>query len=164
MVKNNDLSENRVFLGSSAKNHKNKEHHEHLEYSILRKIWEYLEYEPTWKDLWYYVQLKISTIFFTESFQDQGKFQNCDLNNLGHILRVKASLSQHVCEVCGQTIPSVKDIPGPSSRSQKLERHFKLTYKLLNSRTYPFKYPMYHVIIHLHLGYAVDAYPLSTHM
>ena len=55
-------------------------------------------------------------------------------------------LSHHVCETCGQKIPSVKDIPGPSSRSQKLGRHFKLTYKLLNSRTYPFKYPMYHVI------------------
>ena len=26
-------------------------------------------------------------------------------------------VSQHVCEDCGQTIPAVKDIPGPSSRS-----------------------------------------------
>ena len=25
-------------------------------------------------------------------------------------------VSQHVCEACGQTIPSVKEIPGPSSR------------------------------------------------
>ena len=25
-------------------------------------------------------------------------------------------LSQHVCEACGQTIPSTKDIPGPSRR------------------------------------------------
>ena len=25
-------------------------------------------------------------------------------------------VSQHVCEACGQTIPTVKDIPGPSSR------------------------------------------------
>ena len=26
-------------------------------------------------------------------------------------------LSQRVCEACGQTIPAVKDIPGPSSRN-----------------------------------------------
>ena len=25
-------------------------------------------------------------------------------------------VSQHVCEACGQTIPSTKDIPGPSKR------------------------------------------------
>ena len=26
-------------------------------------------------------------------------------------------MSQHICEDCGQTIPSAKDTPGPSSRS-----------------------------------------------
>ena len=26
-------------------------------------------------------------------------------------------VSQHICEACGQTIPSTKDIPGPSSRN-----------------------------------------------
>ena len=29
----------------------------------------------------------------------------------------KGGVSLHVCEACSQTIPSVKDIPGPSSRS-----------------------------------------------
>ena len=29
----------------------------------------------------------------------------------------EGGVSQHVCEACGQTIPSTKDIPGPSSRS-----------------------------------------------
>ena len=29
----------------------------------------------------------------------------------------RRGVSQHVCEACGQTIPSVRDIPGPSSRS-----------------------------------------------
>ena len=29
----------------------------------------------------------------------------------------RGGVSQHICEACGQTIPSVKDIPGPSSRS-----------------------------------------------
>ena len=29
----------------------------------------------------------------------------------------RGGVSQHVCEACGQTIPSAKDIPGPSSRS-----------------------------------------------
>ena len=29
----------------------------------------------------------------------------------------RRGVSQHVCEACGQTIPSVKDIPGPSNRS-----------------------------------------------
>ena len=29
----------------------------------------------------------------------------------------RGEVSQHICEACGQTIPSVKDIPGPSSRS-----------------------------------------------
>ena len=29
----------------------------------------------------------------------------------------RGGVSQHICEACGQTIPSVKDIPDPSSRS-----------------------------------------------
>ena len=29
----------------------------------------------------------------------------------------RGGVSQHICEACGQTIPSVKDIPCPSSRS-----------------------------------------------
>ena len=29
----------------------------------------------------------------------------------------RGGVSQHVCEACGQTIPSIKDIPGPSNRS-----------------------------------------------
>ena len=29
----------------------------------------------------------------------------------------KGGVSQHICEACRQTIPSLKDIPGPSSRS-----------------------------------------------
>ena len=29
----------------------------------------------------------------------------------------RGGVSQHICEACGETIPSVKDIPGPSNRS-----------------------------------------------
>ena len=29
----------------------------------------------------------------------------------------EGGVSQHICEACGQTIPSTKDTPGPSSRS-----------------------------------------------
>ena len=36
--------------------------------------------------------------------------------SLGMSFPKKGGVSQHVCEACGQTIPSVKDIPGPSSR------------------------------------------------
>ena len=32
----------------------------------------------------------------------------------------KGGVSQHICQACGQPIPSVKDMPGPSSRSYKL--------------------------------------------
>ena len=54
---------------------------------------------------------------------------------IGMSFRKTGGVSQHVCKACGQTNPSVKQIPGPLSRSYKLERHFKLTYELLNSRT-----------------------------
>ena len=36
--------------------------------------------------------------------------------NEGYLDFTGCPLSQHVCEVCGQTIPSTKDIPGPSRR------------------------------------------------
>ena len=35
-------------------------------------------------------------------------------------------VSQHICEKCGQTVPSVKDTPGPSSRNQNCA-NIKLT-------------------------------------
>ena len=37
--------------------------------------------------------------------------------SLGMSFPKDGGVSQHVCEACGQTIPAVKDIPGPSSRS-----------------------------------------------
>ena len=37
--------------------------------------------------------------------------------SLGMTFLKDGGLSQHVCEACGQTIPAVKDIPGPSSRN-----------------------------------------------
>ena len=37
--------------------------------------------------------------------------------SLGRSFPKDGGVSQHVCEACGQTIPAVKDIPGPSSRN-----------------------------------------------
>ena len=37
--------------------------------------------------------------------------------SLGMSFPKEVGVSQHVCEACGQTIPSAKDTPGPSSRS-----------------------------------------------
>ena len=37
--------------------------------------------------------------------------------SLGMSFPKEGGVSQHICEACGQTIPSTKDIPGPSSRS-----------------------------------------------
>ena len=37
--------------------------------------------------------------------------------SLGMSFPKDGGVSQHVCEACGQTIPAVKDIPGPSSRN-----------------------------------------------
>ena len=40
--------------------------------------------------------------------------------SLGMSFPKDGGVSQHVCEACGQTIPAVKDIPGPSSMNYKL--------------------------------------------
>ena len=37
--------------------------------------------------------------------------------SLGMSFPKDGGVSQHICEACGQTIPSVKDTPGPSSRN-----------------------------------------------
>ena len=37
--------------------------------------------------------------------------------SLGMSFPKEGRVSQHICEACGQTIPSTKDTPGPSSRS-----------------------------------------------
>ena len=37
--------------------------------------------------------------------------------SLGVSFPKEGGVSQHICKACGQTIPSTKDIPGPSSRS-----------------------------------------------
>ena len=37
--------------------------------------------------------------------------------SLGMSFPKEEGVSQHICEACGQTIPSAKDTPGPSSRS-----------------------------------------------
>ena len=37
--------------------------------------------------------------------------------SLGMSFPKYGGVSQHICEACGQTIPAVKDIPGPSSRN-----------------------------------------------
>ena len=37
--------------------------------------------------------------------------------SLGMSFPKEGGVSQHICEACGQTIPSTKDIPAPSSRS-----------------------------------------------
>ena len=37
--------------------------------------------------------------------------------SLGMSFPKKGGVSQHICEACGQAIPSVKDTPGPSSRN-----------------------------------------------
>ena len=37
--------------------------------------------------------------------------------SLGMPFPKEGVLSQHVCQACGQTIPAVKDIPGPSSKN-----------------------------------------------
>ena len=34
----------------------------------------------------------------------------------GNVLSKRRGVSQHVCEACGQIIPSTKDIPGPSTK------------------------------------------------
>ena len=39
--------------------------------------------------------------------------------SLGKYFPKEGGVSQHICEACGQTIPSTKDIPGPSSRSKR---------------------------------------------
>ena len=85
-------------------------------------------------------------------------------SEIGMSFPKRRGASQHICEACGQNIPSAKDIQGPSNRRKKLQGHFKLIYKLLNSRFCPFKYPMYHVLLNLYLRYIVDTYPLSTHV
>ena len=36
--------------------------------------------------------------------------------SLGMSFPKEGGVSQHICEACGQTIPSAKDIPGPSNR------------------------------------------------
>ena len=44
----------------------------------------------------------------------------CKMNrklDIGMSFPKRGGVSQHICEACGQMIPSVKDIPGPSSRS-----------------------------------------------
>ena len=41
--------------------------------------------------------------------------------SLGMSFPNDGGVSQHVCEASGQTIPAVKDIPGPSGRNSKLE-------------------------------------------
>ena len=47
---------------------------------------------------------------------------------LGMSFPKKGRVSQHVCEACGQTIPSAKDIPGPSTENWTLKT-MKLIYK-----------------------------------
>ena len=37
--------------------------------------------------------------------------------SLGMSFPKDGGVSQHICEACGQTIPAVKDTPGPSSRN-----------------------------------------------
>ena len=37
--------------------------------------------------------------------------------SLGMSFPKEGGVLQHICEACGQTIPSTKDIPGPSSRN-----------------------------------------------
>ena len=49
--------------------------------------------------------------------------------SLGMSFPKKGGVSQHVCDACGQTIPS-KDTPGPSNRSQNWEET-KHTIKLM---------------------------------
>ena len=58
--------------------------------------------------------------------------------SLGMSFPKDGGVSQHICEACGQTIPSTKDTPGPSSRIYRQQRHFKLTCKLLNLKPYLF--------------------------
>ena len=50
----------------------------------------------------------------------------------------RGGVLQHICEACGQTIPSVKDIPVHRTGITNLKKYFKLTYRLLNLRSYPF--------------------------
>ena len=38
--------------------------------------------------------------------------------SLGMSFPKEGGVSQHICEACGQTIPSAKDTPGPSNRDQ----------------------------------------------
>ena len=58
--------------------------------------------------------------------------------SLGMSFPKEGAVSQHVCEACGQTIPSTKDILGPSRRKWNCET-FKLMYKLINLNPYLFK-------------------------
>ena len=43
-------------------------------------------------------------------------FSGCQTSNLKESEQ-EVTLSQHVCEACGQTIPSAKDTPGPPGRN-----------------------------------------------
>ena len=49
--------------------------------------------------------------------------------SLGMSFPKEGGVSQHICEACGQTIPSAKDTPGPSNRD-KTEKTIKRTHEL----------------------------------
>ena len=51
--------------------------------------------------------------------------------SLGMSFPKEGGVSQHVCEACGQTIPSTKDIPGPSKRKQNCAKLTFGTIKLI---------------------------------
>ena len=57
--------------------------------------------------------------------------------SLGMSFSKEGGVSHHVYEACRRTIPSVKVIAGLFEL--RTVRHFKLTYKLLNLRSHPFK-------------------------
>ena len=51
--------------------------------------------------------------------------------SLGMSFPKDGGVSQHVCEACGQTIPSTKDIPGPSKRKKNCAKLTSETIKLM---------------------------------
>ena len=101
------------------------------------------------KDLFYKIPNKIVSVWVESKLLCNNHKGGTQFKNSSYIPNkiltgeflegLSTSIDYSIGEACGQTIPSVKDIPDPSSRSSKLEKHFKLTYRLLNLRSHPLK-------------------------
>ena len=76
--------------------------------------------------------------------------------SLGMSFPKKVGVSQHICDACGQTIPAVKDIPGPSSRNWNCA-NIKLTSGTIKLMT-SFNISCIFNCVHVY-GYVYNTYP-----